>query len=72
MNNLTELKTITINPTDTTVLLLSDCTEVGCLKTLFKKKIYYLYAFKNDLNNVFPHSIIGTLKLQSSSAVALE
>lgn len=31
MNNLIELKTININPTDTTVLLLSDCTEVGGL-----------------------------------------
>lgn len=29
LNNLIELKTININPTDTTVLLLSDCTEVG-------------------------------------------
>lgn len=28
MNNLIELKTININPTDTAVLLLSDCTEV--------------------------------------------
>uniref|UniRef100_A0A3Q3AXX1 E3 ubiquitin-protein ligase HERC2 n=1 Tax=Kryptolebias marmoratus TaxID=37003 RepID=A0A3Q3AXX1_KRYMA len=27
LNNLIELKTITINPTDTTVLLLTDCTE---------------------------------------------
>ncbi|XP_037324635.2 E3 ubiquitin-protein ligase HERC2 [Pungitius pungitius] len=27
LNNLVELKTININPTDTTVLLLSDCTE---------------------------------------------
>lgn len=31
LNNLIELKTININPTDTTVLLLSDCTEVGGL-----------------------------------------
>lgn len=33
MNNLIELKTININPTDTTVLLLSDCTEVGGLSS---------------------------------------
>lgn len=31
LNNLIELKTININPTDTTVLLLTDCTEVGKL-----------------------------------------
>lgn len=29
LNNLIELKTININPTDTTVPLLSDCTEVS-------------------------------------------
>lgn len=29
LNNLIELKTININPTDTTVLLLTDCTEVS-------------------------------------------
>lgn len=29
LNNLIELKTININPTDTTVPLLGDCTEVG-------------------------------------------
>jgi len=34
LNNLIELKTININPTDTTVPLLSDCTEVseGCVR----------------------------------------
>lgn len=31
LNNLIELKTININPTDTNALLLNDCTEVGCL-----------------------------------------
>lgn len=34
MNNLIELKTININPTDTTVLLLSDCTEVSPLQII--------------------------------------
>lgn len=29
LNNLIELKTININPTDTNALLLNDCTEVG-------------------------------------------
>lgn len=36
LNNLIELKTININPADTTVSLLSDCTEVsGCDRVPF-------------------------------------
>lgn len=42
LNNLIELKTININPTDTTVLLLSDCTEVGGLN--LKNFVFLLAA----------------------------
>lgn len=34
LNNLIELKTINISPTDTTVSLLSDCTEVSACVVL--------------------------------------
>lgn len=34
LNNLIELKTININPTDTTVSLLNDCTEVSRLDSV--------------------------------------
>lgn len=44
LNNLIELKTININPTDTTVPLLSDCTEVSevCVRiTLYVMEKYF-------------------------------
>lgn len=50
MNNLIELKTININPTDTTVLLLCDCTEVGWLKTLSSN--YYFFALRIVLQKI--------------------
>ena len=41
LNNLIELKTININPTDTTVPLLNDCTEVGWLKWTYAIHILF-------------------------------
>lgn len=43
LNNLIELKTININPTDTNALLLNDCTEVGCLNMSSNFYYYIIY-----------------------------
>lgn len=71
LNNLIELKTININPTDTNALLLNDCSEVGC------PNFFLILLLYNQINCVtviscLSHSITGTLRLQSSSAAALE
>lgn len=66
LNNLIELKTININPTDTTVLLLSDCTEVGWFKTSsnWQQLVMNVFARCVNSNFVFPHSITDTSRLQ--------
>lgn len=56
LNNLIELKTININPTDTNALLLNDCTEVGCLlmSSSFYYYIIYFLSFNSNFMMSFP------------------